>query len=205
MVSSYATVSERFLNVYPHGVPPGARLERYNGGNGYPQLYPRRSCVPPLSVDSFPNGLLEPTHLLGGLLARQRRVEEAARTLGVGFASCIKKRMSVASCIVMVSLLGEGVELLCQRRPNLLPVHACVPPWSTLLQALDTPEDAHVRLRRFGLSASKLLCASSTGGRIMERSVLDCTGAEVGTVRVALTAGGGTAGFIPSGGSSTGC
>ena len=43
------------------------------------------------------------------------------------------------------------------------------------------------------------------GGRVMERSVLDCTGGPIGTVRVALTAAGGTAGFIPSGDSSTGC
>ena len=43
------------------------------------------------------------------------------------------------------------------------------------------------------------------GGRIMERSVLDCTGAPIGAVRVALTAGGGTAGFIPSGAASSGC
>lgn len=43
------------------------------------------------------------------------------------------------------------------------------------------------------------------GGRIMERSVLDCTGAPFGIVRVMLTAGGGTASFISSGGDPTGC
>jgi hypothetical protein len=39
----------------------------------------------------------------------------------------------------------------------------------------------------------------------MERTVLDCNGAPIGIVRVVLTAGGGSAGFISSEGSSAGC
>lgn len=43
------------------------------------------------------------------------------------------------------------------------------------------------------------------GGRVMERSVLDCNEAPIGVVRVALEAAGPRAGFVASGGPSNDC